>query len=116
MAFNPKQKVNHKQKVLTAPQFRKLVKNHQERPENEIPVVKFFHPFSPATWLLTELDPDTGLAFGLCDMGQGDPELGYVSLDEICSNGWINRDLHFKSKKTLREWTDEAREKGRITA
>jgi Protein of unknown function (DUF2958) len=27
------------------------------------------------TWLLTELDPDHELAFGLCDLGMGVPRL-----------------------------------------
>jgi hypothetical protein len=44
------------------------------------PVVKLFTPDGGATWLLTELDPNGGLAFGLCDLGLGCPELGYVSL------------------------------------
>ena len=33
--------------------------------------------------LLTELDPETNIAFGLCDLGMGMAELGYVSLDEL---------------------------------
>jgi hypothetical protein len=47
------------------------------------PVVKLFTPDAQCTWLLTELDPDGGLAFGLCDLGLGCPELGYVSLAEL---------------------------------
>ena len=39
-----------------------------------------FTPDAGATWLLTEIDPDDhDHAFGLCDLGQGFPELGYVS-------------------------------------
>src|SRR5450755_4554581 len=46
------------------------------------PVVKLFTPDGAATWLLTEIDPDDpDRAFGLCDLGFGCPELGYVSLD-----------------------------------
>ena len=49
-----------------------------------IPVVKLFIPDAGATWLLTELDPKgPDLAFGLCDLGVGYPELGYVRLSEI---------------------------------
>jgi len=47
------------------------------------PIVKLFTPDAQCTWLLTELDPDTGLAFGLCDLSMGEPELGYVSLAEL---------------------------------
>jgi Protein of unknown function (DUF2958) len=49
------------------------------------PVVKLFTPDAQCTWLLTELDPDGGLAFGLCDLGMGCPELGYISLAELSS-------------------------------
>lgn len=41
------------------------------------PIVKLFCPWSNATWLLTELDPDDpDIAFGLCDLGLGFPEMG----------------------------------------
>jgi hypothetical protein len=47
------------------------------------PVVKLFTPDANCTWLLTELDPDEPTeAFGLCDLGLGCPELGYVSLSD----------------------------------
>jgi hypothetical protein len=37
-----------------------------------------------ATKLLTEIDPgDDDTAFGLCDLGLGCPEVGYVSLSEL---------------------------------
>ena len=84
-----------------------------------VPVVKLFAPAGAATWLITECNDD-GLAFGLCDMGFGQPELGYVSLDEIFSvlfNGLrVEQDLYFKPGKTLGQYADEARSKGRIVA
>ncbi len=46
------------------------------------PVVKLFTPDAQCTRLLTEIDEGTDLAFGLCDLGLGCPELGYVSLLE----------------------------------
>ena len=50
------------------------------------PVVKLFTPDAGCTWLLTEIDPDDlDRAFGLCDLGFGCPELGYVSLSELAS-------------------------------
>ena len=115
--FNHRQKINHRQMVLTAPQLRQLVKNHEARPDAEKvhPVVKFFDPFGAATWILSELDPETGIAYGVCDLGQGYPELGYVSLDEMMSIGRINRDLHFNgSKKTLAEWLEVAKTSGLV--
>lgn len=48
------------------------------------PVVKLFTPDGAATWLLAELDPDdSNIAFGLCDLGMGFPELGCVRLSEL---------------------------------
>jgi len=78
------------------------------------PVVKLFTPDAQCTWLLTELDPDGGLAFGLCDLGMGEPELGYVSLAELTIvRGQlglpIERDLHFDADKPISAYADEAR-------
>ena len=84
------------------------------------PVVKLFGG-GACTWLLSELDDD-GIAFGLCDLGMGLPELGYVSMDELMSIRFppfglpIERDMHFTPKKTLVEYADEASEHGRINA
>ena len=48
------------------------------------PVVELFTPDAGATWLLTEIDSDDH-AFGLCDLGLGTPEIGWVSLDELAT-------------------------------
>lgn len=51
-----------------------------------MPVVRLFCPWNDAIWLLTELDPENpDIAFGLCDLGMGFPELGTVSLAELAS-------------------------------
>jgi Protein of unknown function (DUF2958) len=87
-----------------------------------LPVVKLFHPCGAATWLLTELDPEgPDIAFGLCDLGMGYPELGSVSLSELQGvRGplWfgIERDRHFTADKTLSAYADEAHRLGRINA
>jgi hypothetical protein len=83
------------------------------------PVVKLFTPDAQCTWLLTELDPDDGLAFGLCDLGLGCPELGYVSLIELSTVRGklglpVERDRHFIASKTISAYADEARSQGRI--
>ena len=46
------------------------------------PVVKLFNPVGGGTWLLSEMD-EQGIAFGLCDLGMGEPELGYVAIQEL---------------------------------
>ncbi len=57
---------------------------HTIRDNDFEPVVKLYSETSAATWLLTEIDarnPD--LAWGLCDVGDGKPEFGSVSLKEL---------------------------------
>jgi hypothetical protein len=83
------------------------------------PVVKLFTPDAQCTWLLTELDPDHELAFGLCDLGLGCPELGYVSLAELRTVRGklglpVERDEHFDADKALSAYADEARAHGHI--
>jgi hypothetical protein len=84
------------------------------------PVVKLFTPGAGATWLLTEIDPhDHDHAFGLCDLGQGFPELGYVSLAELRSvHGRlglpVERDMHFIATKAISVYAREARLAERI--
>ena len=56
---------------------------------------------------------------GLCDLGLGCPELGYVSLTELRSVRGklrlpIERDLHFEADKTISGYATEAREHGHI--
>lgn len=85
-----------------------------------LPVVKLFTPNAGATWLLTELDSED-IAFGLCDLGQGFPELGYVSLTELegLRGRWglpIERDLYFVADKPLSGYAREARLAARIVA
>ena len=87
-----------------------------------LPVVKLFTPDAGATWLLTEIDPDEpGLAFGLCDLGMGFPELGTISLSELLEvRGMmklpIEQDLHFRAVQRLSAYAREARMAGRIQA
>lgn len=104
-----------------------LANGRQQQPlrgtEHEIdfvPVVKLFTPDAGATWLLTEVDPeDPDIAFGLCDLGVGCPELGNVGLAEIASVRGrlglpVERDLHFRPNKTLSEYAADAARHGAI--
>ena len=82
------------------------------------PYLKLFSPTGAATWLITEIvDEDT--LFGLCDLGMGFPELGYVSLHELESirlpmGLGIERDMYFEPTKTLAEYASDARKAGHI--
>ena len=84
------------------------------------PVVKLFTADAGATWLLTEIDPDDhDHAFGLCDLGLGAPELGWVSLQELATvRGRLGlpvvRDLHFRAEKRLSAYARDARLAGRV--
>lgn len=107
---------------------------------DHIPVLKIFNPYSAATWLFTEIDPDDeDRLFGLCDLGQGFPELGYASrkeLEEIRVNPRLRihvansneviagttkvglpleRDRFFNTKYPLTVWLEAAQLEGRIT-
>jgi Protein of unknown function (DUF2958) len=71
-----------------------------------VPVVKLFTPDANATWLLTELDAENEIAFGLCCLGMGSPELGYMSLNEIASVRGpmglpVERDAHYRETRSL---------------
>lgn len=84
------------------------------------PVVKLFTPDAGCTWLLTEIDPeDPDIAFGLCDLGMGFPELGAVRVSELRALRGklglpVERDLHFQADKTLSAYAAEASTLGRI--
>jgi hypothetical protein len=86
------------------------------------PVVKLFTPDAGATWLLTKIDPDDhDHAFGLCDLGLGMPELGWVSLQELAAVRGrlglpIERDLYFRAEKRLSAYARDARRAGQIVA
>jgi len=81
------------------------------------PVVKLFTPDGGATWLLTEINPDEpDIAFGLCDLGMGCLELGYVSWAEITALRGklglsVERDLHFVTDRLLSDYAAEASQK-----
>ena len=48
-------------------------------------IVKFFNPLGSQTWEIFEGSPegDDWRLFGMCDLGFGSPELGYVTLSEL---------------------------------
>lgn len=86
------------------------------------PIVKLFTPDGGATWLLSETEPDDpDIAFGLCDLGLGFPELGSVRISVLMAHRGrlglpIERDLHFTANAPLSEYADRAREAGGIVA
>jgi len=115
--------------LITAAQRQKLLENGRtqlaaiDRQDQAIdfePVIKLFTPDGNATWLFTELNPDVDhLAFGQCDLGLGEPELGYVSLHELAKARGplglpLERDLYFAPTRTIAAYAELAREHRRI--
>ncbi len=81
------------------------------------PVVKLFAPRGGATWILTEYHPATDQLFGLCDLGQGSPELGFVSYNELlfhAGTGAIERDRSFKPAHPISLYAQAARIAGHV--
>ena len=112
--------------LFTRKQFALLLKNgeaYDADPDfNPQPVVKLFNPVGAATWLIASVEPDNpDIAFGLCDLGMGFPELGSVSIEELSNykgplSLGIERDLHWEADKTLGEYADIARQHQQIVA
>lgn len=112
--------------LFTDEQLAQLLDNGRHSAEGEDidprPVVKLFTPDGTATWLLTEIDPDDqDQAFGLCDVGCGLPELGWVSLEELrMVHGRlglsVELDQHFTANKVISAYAREARLAGRVLA
>ena len=79
------------------------------------PVVRLFTPDANATWLLSEITPDDhNIAFGLCDLGMGEPELGYVDLEDLarlrgCLGLPVERDRLFKADRSLMAYWEASR-------
>lgn len=118
-------------KLLTQDIHNQLLRNGRVRRDHTdaghdepdfMPVVKLFTPDGAATWLLSELDPDdTDIAFGLCNLGFGTPELGCVRISELKSVRGrlglaVERDRSFRADKTLSEYADQARLTGHLSA
>ena len=105
---------------ITAKQKQKLLENDQEYYLDHRPVVKIFDPCGAATWLLTSMDPH-GVAYGLCDLGMGSPELGSVSVHELAEvkgplGSGLEVDRCLAPQLTISEYAEQARAAGRIAA
>ena len=95
-------------KLLTKTQRTQMIKNHEEQDGTKSfdCVVKLFNPLGLGTWYLSELDPNTNIAYGLCVLHEA--EYGYVSLTELANTPvgmamGIERDIMFPSGLSLQE-------------
>ena len=105
-------------KLFTKEIEQKLADNASVEESTRRPVLKLFGG-GACTWLISErIDKDT--LFGLCDLGLGYPELGYVSQSELEGLTFpplglpVEREIHFQPKKTLSEYAKDARAAGEI--
>lgn len=110
--------------LLTPEQKQKLLDNGspRNRDKDHPPVVRLFIPDTPCVWLLSELVPneEPDIAFGLCDLGMGFPELGSVSLSELESvrkgrTFAVERDEHFEAEYPMSVYAEAARNAQEIT-
>lgn len=97
----------------------RLSENNRNRDADHVPVVKLFLPGTNCVWIFTEIEKDGDTLFGLCDLGMGEPELGYASFAEMTSirtklGTVIERDLYLKTDKPLSVWAFAARANRRI--
>ncbi|WP_229214938.1 DUF2958 domain-containing protein [Dyadobacter bucti] len=86
------------------------------------PVVKLHSKYGKAIWLLSELDTANNIAFGLCDLGQGKPELSYVSISDLESIRharlkvpMVETDSGFEGKYPMSVYFEAAKQNKRIT-
>ena len=124
--------VQPRRPMLITQKERKKLRTNWNRSGKEPPVVKIFNPAGAATWIIHSLDPsDEDTLFGLCDLGMGCPELGYVSLSELeevrprvklIIKGrtmempvYLERDRHFRPTHSLMVYADAARAQSGIT-
>jgi hypothetical protein len=106
--------------LMLANGVREAAANEAEEDIDLPPAVKLFNPTGAQTWLLTSLYPgDPDIAFGLCDLGMGCPELGDVRISELQSfkgrmGLGIERDIRWQATHPLSAYTEAANRAGRI--
>lgn len=109
-------------KLINADDLAQLIKNHKFQLERKgtrnerdyMPLVKLHIEGTDIMWLLTEFDPEEGIAFGGCQITCF--ELGYVSLAELMDvelGGFrVSQDRAFEPTMTLSQYADKARRNG----
>jgi len=109
--------------LITPEQREQLLLNGHDinREQDLFPVVKLFMTDDTGCWLLTQLDPDSpDNAYGLCDLGLGYAELGYVAVSDLESfagkhGAPVVREEGFIPQYPISVYTRAARAAGHIT-
>ena len=90
-------------KLITKAIQKKLQKNYETHNDEDV-VLKLFGG-SRMTWLITQIEPDGDIMWGLADIGLGCAEYGTISLSELKSVRFppfglgVERDRYFKGGK-----------------
>ena len=109
---------------LTDEQRRQMLANGEARARGEeidpYPVLKLYTPDAGASWVLTALDADGDMAYGLIDLGTGIAELGLVSLSMLARIKGprslpVAVEPGYKARKTLSVYAADAQRDGMIT-
>jgi hypothetical protein len=110
--------------LLTAEQRKQLLENGRQQREaitqfrdavDFEPVVRLIATDTNAIWFLSEIDPDDNdIAFGLCDLGIGFPEVGNMRLSDLATfrgplHQPIVRDDSFAARFTIGQYAAIAR-------
>ena len=90
-------------KLITADIQKKLDKNFAEQNDEDI-VLKLFNPCGGQTWLITQMEPDGDIMWGLADLGFDCVEYGTISMNELKAfkgplGIGIERDMYFRGGK-----------------
>ena len=97
--------------LVTEELRQELLNNWDSEDQDLKPVLKIFAPIGASTWMIASMNPnDNDTMYGLCDLGLGSPELGYVPLSELQQirirfmagvEMELERDLYFEPKHSL---------------
>jgi hypothetical protein len=86
------------------------------------PVVKLHSKYGKGIWLLSEMDAANHIAYGICDLGQGTPELSYVSITQLESIKharlkvpMVEVDPTFEGKYPMSVYLEAAKANKRVT-
>lgn len=85
-------------KIMALAQIiRDMPKTYETTGQGDAAVCSLHYFFRGCDWYIIEKDVETeeNQAFGLCRLGHGEPEFGYISLPEILSAG-AEIDLYFE--------------------
>ena len=106
---------DERRRLLQNGELRRSLEQDGKAEANFHPVLKLHIPGTGMIWLLTEIYPDDpDVAFGLCDLGMGFPELGDVRLSELegvrnLAGLSVQRDDAFSAAQTISKYAERAR-------